>query len=361
MAQPVIYTIKSFDAGVGADIPFTYNANQVFGNEMIIYDNDTGTQVYDVKTANSMVLAHTIAANSGLANGKYYACKVCVFDKDGVASAWSELKTFYCFATPTWGFANLTASQIISTGEYTLRLNYTQANSEPLNTWQVMLYDVNKTLLTQSAELYSTDGYTYTVKGLENGTQYFARAIGVTLNGMTLDTGYVPFSASYIVPSSWAYVDLANDKQDGSIRISCNIKIVVGETEGGDPVYIDDSMIDVRGSGKCVKFVDNYVIPSGFSLRLLGKDFANGENIVEMDDGRATVQIKYIEGYFDSFSKTDKCAYLLLRAKQGNMIYTCMSEPAVLPEDKMVYISMRRSKTLWELDFEAQEPEESEA
>lgn len=70
VAQPVLYIIPSFDAAVGANINFAYEGEQVFANELVIYDNETGSQVYSQKTE-WMRTYHTI--NGGeLQNGKYY-------------------------------------------------------------------------------------------------------------------------------------------------------------------------------------------------------------------------------------------------------------------------------------------------
>ena len=46
VAQPVLYIIPSFDAAVGANINFAYEGDQVFVKVLVIYDNETGSQVY---------------------------------------------------------------------------------------------------------------------------------------------------------------------------------------------------------------------------------------------------------------------------------------------------------------------------
>lgn len=109
MAQPVLYIIPSFDAAVGANINFAYEGEQVFANELVIYDNETGSQVYSKKTE-WMRTYHVI--NGGvLQNGKYYYCEIRVFNKEGTASDWSSQKSFRCFTTPQFGFSNLLASK----------------------------------------------------------------------------------------------------------------------------------------------------------------------------------------------------------------------------------------------------------
>ena len=219
MAQPVLYTIPSFDAAVGADIPFAYDGEQVFGNELVIMDNSTGAQVYSKKT-DWMKLVHTVAGGSGLQNGKYYACKVRVYNKAGKASSWSSLRSFYCFTTPVFSFTNMVNDQILENSEYTLQMNYTQKENEPLNTYNVILYNSSRVQLSKSATMYGTSTLEYGLHDLADATQYYVRGLGETLNGMVADTGYIPFSVKYIVPTYWTYVDLTNNKDDGTVRIS---------------------------------------------------------------------------------------------------------------------------------------------
>lgn len=145
MAQPVLYMIPSFDAAVGANINFNYEGEQVFANELTIYNNETGSQVYSQKTE-WMRTYHVI--NGGvLQNGKYYYCKIRVFNKEGTASDWSSQKSFRCFTTPKFGLSNLLTDQIVQNSEMTVKLSYSQAENEPLNTYTVGLYNANRVLM----------------------------------------------------------------------------------------------------------------------------------------------------------------------------------------------------------------------
>jgi len=201
MAQPVLYTIPSFDAILGANIPFAYDGDQVFGNELVIIDNETEAQVYDVTMKYWMRLYHTVGVDSGLVNGKYYACKVRVFNKENEPSEWSTWRSFYCFKTPILSFTNLEEGQILQASEFTFQLSYQQEQNEPLNVYNVMLYNANRVLLSKSENLYGSEELKYTIRQLEDGTQYYIRATGNTLNGISVDTGYINFSVKYVVPS----------------------------------------------------------------------------------------------------------------------------------------------------------------
>ena len=53
-----------------------------------------------------------------------------------------------------------------------------------------------------------TDDYdiSYTYKGLDNNTVYYVRCIGVTVNGMELDTGYVEITVKFENPNTYARI-----------------------------------------------------------------------------------------------------------------------------------------------------------
>lgn len=306
MAQPVLYTIPSFDATIGTNIPFAYEGDQVFGNELVIVDNETDAQVYDITMSDWMRMYHTIGVDSGLVNGKYYACKIRVFNINGEPSDWSTWRSFYCFKTPVLSFTNIQAGQILDQSEYTFLLSYQQEQNEPLNTYNVMLYNANRVLLRSSDTLYGANELSYTIRQLEDSTQYYIRATGDTLNGMSVDTGYISFSVKYVVPTYWTYVDLSNNKDDGSIRISCNIRSITGVFGGdGDPTYNDDNtMIDLTGSGDSVVFNDGFMQTGNFTVKILGRDFNDNEIFFEMVDSYdSVVDLIYREGWFAADSQ----------------------------------------------------------
>lgn len=354
MAQPVLYTIPSFDASLGANIPFAYDGDQVFGNELIIIDNETEAQVYDITMKDWMRLYHTVGVDSGLVNGKYYACKVRVFNKNNEPSEWSSWRSFYCFKTPVLTFSNFEEGQVLQASEFTFQLLYQQEQNEPLNVYNVMLYNANRVLLSKSENLYGSEELKYTIRQLEDGTQYYIRATGTTLNGMSVDTGYVNFSVKYVVPSYWTYVDLSNNKEDGSIRISCNIRSITGSFEGeGEPVFIDEKMIDLTNDGSKVVFNDGFVQSGDFTVKILGKNFNPNEKIFEMvDENDLKIQLFYKEGWFSSDSlfasgkeQDDEMlgcylSYFLLKAiaSEGLMVYTIFSDAVSKLSDENEYL-----------------------
>ena len=108
-------------------------------------------------------------------------------------------------------------------------MRYVQDENEPLNTYNVILYNSSRVQMSKSATLYGTSDLEYSLHNLADATQYYVRCLGETLNGMVADSGYIPFSVKYIVPTYWAYVDLTNNQNDGTVRISSNIRTIEGK------------------------------------------------------------------------------------------------------------------------------------
>ena len=302
MAQPVLYIIPSFDAAVGANINFAYEGEQVFANELVIYDNETGAQVYDKKI--EWMRTYHVIEKSILTNGKYYYCKIRVFNKAGTASDWSSQKSFRCFTTPVFTFSNLVTDQIVQNSELTVRLTYSQTEGEPLNTYTIGLYNANHVLVSKSDTLYGVGTMEYTIKNLEDGTKYYLRAMGETLNGMAADTGFLAFSVKFITPTYWTYVDLS-DNHDGTVRVSCNIRTVTGRYDGGnEPNYIDNNhRVDLRNPGQRVLFDDGFTLQGAFTIKMLGSDFTVNEKILELIDGAGNIlSLTYRKGWFQKGS-----------------------------------------------------------
>lgn len=355
IAQPIIYNINAFDANKSANIAFSYSGEQVFGSEMVVQDNETGTEILTIKTEKSMAQYCTISPGA-LQNGKYYACRVRVFSQSGAASAWSEVQQFYCFSTPVFEFSSLKANQIIKSNQHILTVTYTQNEQEPLNHFHITLHNASKAVLAQSDELYAAAGkFEYQATALEDGTQYYARAVGATVHGMQVDTGYIPFSVSYVQNDYWAYIDLQNNENDGNIRISCNIKSITGIYSGnGSPIYVrDNTAIDLRAEGSKVTFPNEFVIDGDFALKIHGCQFVSGKEILVLEGKNGRIDIKYIEGYFNSYSLTDPCAYFVLRAEQYGVVYTVLSNRLDLPGDTMIYLDMRREGHLFSIKCRA--------
>lgn len=220
LQTPSVISFPPFDPSDSYTIEFTYTGNQSVKNRVVITDNSTNVIVYD-ETQITMKLQHEIAANI-LTAGKQYLLQVQTFDADGNSSNLSDAVLFYCFTTPTFSFANIADNIIYKNASITLNVEYFQCENELLKSLQFLEYAYDKTLLVQSNTMYSISPYSF--YGLKNNTVYYFRAIGETVHGITVDTGYVKVNIEYQTLPANIIFNVENHYCDGYIQLTSGIK-----------------------------------------------------------------------------------------------------------------------------------------
>lgn len=240
----IIHDIEPFDSAKGSTIYFTWNGNQIHQVKCTIKNNETGNIVY-TDTVASMRQQYDIPADSGLINGTYYIAYITVFDIDENESSIQDIGTpFYCFSTPTFNLS-INENDVIKASAYQVNISYLQSEDEILDSYEIILYSYGKTQLQSSGTIYNTDTSTYTISSLENANQYYIRAIGTTLHGMELDTGYILFSVSYVQAQLFTTLELNNREEIGAIEIKSNI-VSTEATSEKEVEYINGTKADLR-------------------------------------------------------------------------------------------------------------------
>lgn len=267
--QATIYSISPFDATIGTTIKFNWAGSQVFKNRCVIKDNASDETVYD-NTIASFKLEHTIdLSKAKLKNGSKYNAYITVFDKDDNESDLQSMgQIFLCLKTPVFNFKNVVDGQVLASSGYEFQLVYSQENNELLDSWAITIYDTTNTALSTSGIQYGTDNLSYTFSGFENKREYKLRAIGKTVNGMALDTGFVLVSILYQTAEIFSQVELENKPRLGAIQIRSNIISADGKLESGDPVYIDGKYIDLTNN--TLTYDEGFLLEGDFSIVLKG-------------------------------------------------------------------------------------------
>ena len=220
MAKPIINKINPLDATKDNVITMSYVGNLPYSNRIVIYDATTLAVLYDNTSTNTnFSIEHTIHANT-LTNGKKYAIQGQIFDIDGNASALSDKAYFYCLATPSFYFGNVNDGDIINTASIFATLVYQQSDFEDLNEYRYYLYDSTKNLLVESETFYGADNLNYAYRGLEDDKFYYIRAIGNTVKGIQLDTGYIKIFVNYENPED--YKSIASTRLPPFIALATN-------------------------------------------------------------------------------------------------------------------------------------------
>ena len=289
LTQPIINPIAAFDATQSHVITFlAIGGAQVVGNRIVISDNQTGETVYDNRVI-TMQLAHTIPANT-LTNGGYYNVVIYTIDSANNFSQASVPVPFYCYSQPTLTINNIPASSTIENGTYTFQGSYAQQENENLNSYQFILYDSNKTVLSQSDVIYysSNNSLSYTFVGMSNDTSYYIELKGQTVNNTEITTGLLYFTVRYSQPASFAIVDLVNDCENGFIQISSNIVAIDGKSNPEPPIYIDNKEVDLRDPDSWVRWDEGFNIKDDFTMRVWGRDFNDFEPIITLSNKNNT-------------------------------------------------------------------------
>lgn len=333
--KPGLYLIPSFDSSNGTTIKFSWLGNQPISNTLIIKDNATNTIVYQ-KTQTTMRLEHTIAAASGLVNGKLYNASVLITDGSGVSSEWSDVILFYCFSTPTFQI-NIKEGQIIQAQTYGVDITYSQPEGEQLQSYRVRVLNSNRDVIYDSNNRYIID--TVKITNLQDNNHYYIFATGETVNGMYVSTDEIGFFADFVKSEAYFILDLQNMHDKGGVYMKSNIVSVEG-TSDSEVIYIDNEIADLTNN--VVHFNKGFSISEDFSLLIRGKQFKAEAQILKMSGNDEIITVIY--RYDDILDKY----YFELIAVYGKIKYMITS--SYVDNTKDVSLWIRRKDTLFELE-----------
>lgn len=307
--QPILYTIKSFDATTDMIFRFVWEGNQSFGNICVIRDNITNSIVYS-QSETTMRLEHNLQANT-LVNGTWYNAVIASVDVDGNVSDYSNPIVFCCLSTPILKFTNITNNAVLKNSVYKITMSYSQAENEILESYEISLYDDAQTLIQTSGVVYTADTILdYTLTNLEDNQTYYIRGTCYTVNGMNGSTDFIPISVNYQQPSYYSIITLENVAENGYIKIQSNIRAVDCKVNG-TPIFIDGEYIDLRYTSLTIN--EDYVLDSDYIITFSGYNFLQG---LIMEIG-SNVKIYY--------TTEGNETYLELYCPFQNTIYYCQS------------------------------------
>jgi hypothetical protein len=244
---PIVNWSPAFDPAFSHTFTFSYTGNQAVKNRAVIYDNDTYENVYD-RIQEGLKLDHVLPSNT-LAAGRTYVIQIQVFDAAGASSALSAPVVFQCFTSPEFYFSNAEDKMVLSSANLTVLLSYSQTESEPLQQFQYYLYGQDRTMLYSSDVFYDGANLTHTIYGFHNDNIYYLRAVGRTVHGMELDTGYLQIIVQYQIKPANILFSAQNHREGGYLSYYTGIKSIGYETQNdhysfaGGEVTLWDNML----------------------------------------------------------------------------------------------------------------------
>lgn len=347
MIKPILKQISAFDKNNSAYFYFNYYGNQPIKNRLIIKNNITNAVIYN-KIQETLHSYHILPSNT-LVNGNVYNAQISIFDENNIESDISNTVTFHCYATPLFSFINLnsTANQV-QNSNYELQLQYYQPENEPLNYYKVILYDFSQKEIANSGNLYNPKDLKYILSGLLNDTQYYVRAIGQTLNGISLDTGLIHFVVKYISPSLFSLIQLENLPFEASVKVSSHFVKIIGKSNHESPSFINNERINLTDNGNYVKFDNGFNISDNFTLEMLVSNLSDYSIFYEHDNSKNKMELKYMRGTFDGYP--NEIAYVILRIYNNLTNYIITSNFIDIPSiDDNLYIFVKKVNGLCEL------------
>lgn len=336
MAKPIIQRITPFDATKDFEIMLSWSGNRAHANRIIIYDNDSNNIVFD-DTVSSFALKHTIPAYT-LSNGRKYVLQAQVFDVENIPSALSNKVLFYTFSTPDFYFEDLSENPIISNSSFTATVHYYSDDWEDISKYVFYLYDAAEKQLLQSKEMTDDSDISFTYKGLDNNTVYYVRCVGVTVNGMELDTGYTEITVKYENPNTYARIYATPLPSQGCIQVATNLIII--QYNGTDEFEYIDGMIDLRD--KTLYYNEGFLIENDFTVIIRGIHLWQTADIFKMKNDSLGLTLS------SRIYQNGKLRFRLL-VPNGVSSYLLYSDEQTFTNEDMVTVAIRRKNNIYQL------------
>lgn len=341
LAKPVIRHITPFDSALPREISLSWTGNRAYANRIIIRDNETNTAVFD-DTVSTYALKHTIPAHT-LTNGKKYVIQAQIFDEENIPSALSDKVLFHTFATPEFYFKGLTDNMQIANSSFTADIHYYSADWENIGKYVFYLYDAAKKQLLKSSEQTDDQNIRYTYKGLDNDTAYYIRCVGVTVNGMELDTGYLKIMIKYANPNNYARIYADPLPSQGCVRVASNLIII--QYNGTEEFAYKDGCIDLRD--KTLYYDEGFLIEGDFTLLLRGTHLWQTAELLKMNNGKQGLTLS-------SRIYTDKTLRFRLLVPNGTANYLLYSDRLTFAQKDLLTIAVKRKNNLYQLNVTQQ-------
>lgn len=303
LLTPQLLQVNAFNPSYEQEFIFLYDGNQIVKNRLIITNNDNGNVVYD-NTQNALKSSHFLSSNILIAGCKYNA-QVQVFDSDGNSSELSEQILFYCYSTPIFKLNGVSQDEIIHRAELTVKLDYEQAEGESLKEFQFYLYNSDMSLYTYSNVLYSNSPLEYTFYNLKNECNYYIKAIGKTLNGMSLDTGLIPFNVNYVMIPANVIFKVENNYRNGYITLFSGI-IDIGYDIESDNYILENGTLKLWDNK--LTYNKGFLLDSNFVLQVEAKSLPLNHYFLLLNNSIALSIKKIFNRYFCCMDGLDEVA-----------------------------------------------------
>ena len=333
--KPIINNMTPWDATLPYTINFSYSGGLPVSNRIIIQNAGTLAVVYD-NVAYTPGFSHDIPANT-LANGHKYTAQLIV-TSSGETSPISDKVYFWCFTTPEFYYTEPTENANIKYSWVNLVLHYYQENGESLYSYRHILYDNSKIELTSTDMFYTEDNLEYTFKGLNNHSTYYLQSVGVTKNGIVLDTGMRKIFTNYANPADFQVMNVESD-DNATVTGYTNMISIDADENAEDYVFLG-SYVQILNNE--VNYTRHFNIEGDFSCSIKVTKLYRETTLLTMNNDYHTLKV-------NSYILDDDSIVYRLIVNNGLTDYNLFSPPMFLNDDDVIVICITRKKDAYKL------------
>lgn len=229
MAKPIISKFSVIDAEQNNIVRYTCYDDKVNEVEYVVYDDSSGNIIVDKKVQTSgSTSVRTFTFPAGFIRNRLlpYYIKIAVTNQSGKQSDLSDAVLFYCHEKPVLKFKDVNSTTITTIPFPAFSFDAVYVNvenqGETLTKYKYQLYNSEKELLYEETH-YGSMARSFDVESLDNRATYYVRAIGETVNGYILDTGFCAFNIVYNGQLQNLEIIAENRKRDGQIKLSVSM------------------------------------------------------------------------------------------------------------------------------------------
>jgi hypothetical protein len=160
-----------------------------------------------------------------------------------------------------------------------------------LQSYRFYLYQ-DDSLLGYSPELFN-GLLEYEFTGFQNDETYEIELKVVSVDGLEQSLK-LSFVAKYIQPRLANVINLENNAENGSIKITAKVKQIIGQIDSGTINYIDNDWIDLHSGIVSFSNDDGFKINTeDFSIKMWIKDIKVDEYFLTMDGQYGSIKMNY--------------------------------------------------------------------
>ena len=243
LTKPLVLKVNTFDGTIGTTIRFeVIDGDQIFHNEIEIYNNTTGLKVYSKKIT-TFSFEHEIPPNVLVNSVEYeYYIRLRTYDINNKYSVWSDNVYFKCLQKP------VLTIPMLSDGKVNNQTATIQAElvspQDTLKYYKLILYDETKRVITSSPNLYDAL-LQYEFTGFLDDTKYYVECMVLTQNDVEVSTGLIPFVADFVAPRVKLLYNLYNDYNTASVKMDAKIIQMFWKSKNSTYTIEDGTLVNL--------------------------------------------------------------------------------------------------------------------